>query len=104
MNKSLALKNKLYLFFSLVFLFLTFLYLVYFLINPEKGIITFFKFSNQQNEYELRLNELKKKNNFLLDRISRLQINTIDLDYLDEQLRLNTGYILENELVIYLEK
>ena len=85
-------------------MYLTFLYLVYFLINPEKGIISFFKLSNQQNEYELRLNELKKKNNFLLDKISRLQINTIDLDYLDEQLRLNTGYILENELVISLEK
>ena len=35
MNKSLALKNKLYLFLSLVFVFLIFLYLIYFLKDKE---------------------------------------------------------------------
>ena len=48
MNKSLALKNKLYLFLSLVFVFLIFLYLIYFLIDPEKGIISYYKLKNKQ--------------------------------------------------------
>ena len=45
---------------------------------------------------------LKNKNKKLLDKISRLSPNTLDLEYLDEQLRLNTGRISENELIIIL--
>ena len=104
MNKSLALKNKLYLFFSLVFVFLIFLYLVYFLIDPEKGIVSYYKLKNQQLIYKAQLNELKIKNDLFIDRTTRLQTNTIDLDYLEEQLRLKTGYIAENELLITIEE
>ena len=104
MNKSLALKNKLYLFFSLVFVFLIFLYLIYFLIDPEKGIISYYKLKNQQLIYKTQVNELKIKNDLFIDRIARLQPNTIDLDYLEEQLRLKTGYIAENELLITIEE
>ena len=104
MNKSLALKNKLYLFLLLVFSFLFFLYLVYFLINGERGIISFYKIKKQQKIYQTQLNDLDNNNNLLIDRILRLQPNTIDLDYLDEKLRHITGYISENELVISLEK
>ena len=66
MNKSLALKNKLYLFSSLVIVFLIFLYLIYFLINPEKGIISYYKLKNQQLIYKTQVNELKMKNDTLL--------------------------------------
>ena len=104
MNKSLALKNKLYLFLSLVIVFLIFLYLIYFLIDPEKGIISYYKLKNQQLIYKTQLNELKMKNDLFVDRIARLQPNTIDLDYLEEQLRLKTGYIAKNELLITIEE
>ena len=104
MNKSLALKNKLYLFLSLVIVFLIFLYLIYFLIDPEKGIISYYKLKNQQLIYKTQVNELKMKNDLFVDRIARLQPNTIDLDYLEEQLRLKTGYIAENELLITIEE
>ena len=67
MNKSLALKNKLYLFLSLVIVFLIFLYLIYFLIDPEKGIISYYKLKNQQLIYLTQLNELKTKNDLLID-------------------------------------
>ena len=104
MNKSLALKNKLYLFFSLVFVFLIFLYLIYFLIDPEKGIISYYKLKNKQLIYTTQLSELKTKNDLLIDRTARLQPNTIDLDYLEEQLRLKTGYIAENEILVTVEE
>ena len=104
MNKSLALKNKLYLFSSLVFVFLIFLYLIYFLIDPEKGIISYYKLINKQLIYKTQLNELKIKNDLFIDRTTRLQPNTIDLDYLEEQLRLKTGYIAENEILITVEE
>ena len=104
MNKSLALKNKLYLFLSLVIVFLIFLYLIYFLIDPEKGVISYYKLKNQQFIYRTQLNELKIKNDLFIDRTARLQPNTIDLDYLEEQLRLKTCYIVENELLITIEE
>ena len=104
MNKSLALKNKLYLFLTLVIVFLIFLYLIYFLIDPEKAIISYYKLKNQQFIYRTQLNELKIKNDLFIDRTARLQPNTIDLDYLEEQLRLKTGYIAENEILVTVEE
>ena len=104
MNKSLALINKLYFFLSLVVVFFIFLYLIYFLLDPAKGIIAYNKLKNQQFIYKSQLNELKIKNNSFIDRIKRLQPNTIDLDYLEEQLRLKTGYIAENEIIVKIEE
>ena len=104
MNKSLALKNKLYLFLSLVIVFLIFLYLIYFLIDPDKGVVSYYKLKNQQFIYRTQLNELKIKNDFFIDRTARLQPHMIDLDYLEEQLRLKTGYIAENELLIIIKE
>ena len=103
MNKSLAFRNKLYLFLSLVFCFFILLYLVYFLINGDRGLISFYKINNQQNELQNELKQINLKNDLFVDRVKRLQANTIDLDYLDEQIRLNTGYVSDNELFISLE-
>ena len=83
MNKSLALKNKFYFFLSLVIVFLIFLYLIYFLIDQEKVIISYYKSKNQQLIYKTQLNELKIKNGLFIDRTKRLQLNTIDLDYVE---------------------
>ena len=49
------------------------------------------------------LAELKEKNDFFIDRIERLNINTLDLDFLDEKIRKNTGYVSNNELSITIE-
>tara|TARA_Y100000590_G_scaffold362428_1_gene419601 strand:- start:1063 stop:1374 length:312 start_codon:yes stop_codon:yes gene_type:complete len=103
MNKSLALKNKLYLFLSLVFSFLLFLYLLYFMINGERGIISYFKIKNQQLIYKKNLEDLMEKNQYYVDRVKRLKSNTLDLDYLDEKFRSKTGLISEDEIVIFLD-
>jgi cell division protein FtsB len=104
MNKSLALKNKLYLFFSLLISFFIFLYLFYFLINGDRGIISYYNIKNQNTQHHFVLRELQKKNSFLTDRIKRLQTNTIDLDFLDEQIRQKTGYVSENEALIIFDQ
>ena len=103
MNKSLALKNKLYLFFSLLISFFIFLYLFYFFLNGERGIVSYYKIRNQNIQHNLTLSTLQKKNSLLTDRIKRLQTNTIDLDFLDEQIRQKTGYVSENEVLIIFE-
>ena len=100
MNKSLVLKNKFYLFVSLVFSFFVFLYLFFILINGERGIISYYKIKYQQNNLSSKLTELNKDNDFFVNKINKLQPNTIDLDYLDELLREKTGFIDKNEIVI----
>ena len=103
MNKSLVLKNKFYFYFSFLFTFFLFIYLLYFLINGDRGILQYFKLKNLNQIYEYKLTDLQKKNDFYLDRIKRLQPNTIDLDYLDETFRKVTGYSSQNETVIIME-
>ena len=99
-NKSLVYKNKFYLFISFVFTFFVFLYLIYFLINGQRGILSYIKLKNINSKYVNELYIFNKQNDFLIDRIARLQPNSIDLDYLDEKLRKNTGFIKNNEIVV----
>jgi len=100
MNKSLALKNKLSLYFLFLISFFILLYLLYFLINGERGAVSFYKIKNQNSSYKIALKDLKNENNFLIDKITRLQSNTVDLDFLDEKIREKTGFVDNNELLI----
>ena len=86
--------------FTLISIFL-FLYIILNLLDGERGLISYFekqKIYNQllQEKKDLlqELSIVEKKNILLTD--------TIDLDYLDEQIRLNTGYVSDNELFISL--
>ena len=103
MNKSLVLKNKFYFYLSFLFTFFFFIYLSYFLINGDRGVLQYFKLKNLNEVYHYEFSNLQKKNDFYLDRIKRLQPNTIDLDYLDEVFRKVTGFSNENETVIIME-
>ena len=100
MNKSLALKNKLYLFLLLILTLSIFAYLLYFLINGERGIISFFKIKNLNNDYKIVLSNLQNKNDFFADKIKRLKSNSLDLDYLEESIIEKTGHLNENEILI----
>ena len=100
MNKSLVYNNKFYLFFSFVFVFFLFLYLIYFLIYGPRSILTHFKLKNLNISYSEQFNNLNEQNNFFIDRIKRLQPNTLDLDYLEEKLRKNTGFSKDNEIIV----
>ena len=102
MNKSFALKNRIYRFCFLLFSFFLFLYLFNFLINAERGILAYYKIIKKHSFLNGELNILINKNKALEDKISRLSPNTLDLDYLDEQLRINTGKTSKDELTIRL--
>ena len=100
MNKSLALKNKIFLFFLLLTFLFLFLYSIYFLVNGERGIITFYKLKNQNSDYQIMLSNLEKNNKIVSDNITRLQTNSLDLDFLEEKIREKTGYLQHNEISI----
>ena len=103
MNKSLALKNKFYFYLSFLFTFFIFVYLLYFLVNGERGLLNYFSLKILNNQYNEQYMTLNIENDFYLDRIKRLQPTTIDLDYLDETFRKVTGFTSANETVIIID-
>ena len=104
MNKSLVLKNRIILYFSFLITFFIFLYLVYFLVYGQRGLLQYFYLSKQNQEYNDTLARLTLENQYLDNQIKKLQPNTVDLDFLDEQVRKKLGLIDKNEIVIILDE
>ena len=100
MNKSLALKKKISLFLLLIISFFVFFYLFYFLINGDRGILSYLKINKINQSLDIKLAKLEKNNNYLIDRIDRLKTNSLDLDFLDEKIRENTGFLDSDEILI----
>ena len=100
MNKSLALQKKISLFLLLVISLFIFFYIFYFLINGDRGIISYLKVSKNNHNLNINLSKLEKSNNYLVDRIDRLKTNSLDLDFLDEKIRENTGFLDSDEILI----
>ena len=104
MNKSVVLKNRIILYFSFLITFFIFLYLIYFLVYGQRGLLQYFYLSKQNQEYNERISQLTSENQYLSNRIKKLQPNTVDLDFLDEQVRKRLGLIDKNEIVIILDE
>ena len=104
MNKSVVLKNRIILYFSFLITFFIFLYLVYFLVYGQRGLLQYFYLSKQNQEYNNQLSQLTSENKYISNRIKKLQPNTVDLDFLDEQVRKKLGLIDKNEIVIILDE
>ncbi len=104
MNKSVILKNKIILYFSFLITFFIFIYLVYFIIYGQRGILKYLYLTKQNQEYNQILANLTTESEYYNNRIKRLQPNTVDLDFLDEQVRNKLGLIDKNEIVIILDK
>ena len=73
---------------------------MYVLINGPRSIFTYFQLKNLNINYSEQLSNLNKHNNLLIDRTKRLQPNTLNLDYLEEKLRQNTGFSKKNEIIV----
>ena len=104
MNRSVILKNRVILYLSFLVTFFIFIYLVYFLIYGQRGLLQYFYLSKQNQEYTQKLIKLTSENDYFSDRIKRLKPNTVDLDFLDEQVRKKLGLIDKNEIVIILDE
>ena len=104
MNKSVVLKNRIILYFSFLITFFIFLYLVYFLVYGQRGLLQYFYLSKQNQEYNETLAELTSENQYFTNRIKKLQLNTLDLVFLDDQVRKKLVLIDKNEIVIILDE
>ncbi len=104
MNKSLNFKYRIYRFCFLLFSILLSIYLLSFLINGKRGFFSYYEIQNVNKNLNKSYENLRLINEELIDKISRLSPNNLDLDYLDEQLIINNGQHEENSLVIQLDK
>ena len=104
MNKSVVIKNRIILYFSFLVTFFIFLYLVYFLVYGQRGLLKYFYLVKQNQEYNSTLAHLTSENQSLSNRIEKLQPNTVDLDFLDEQARKKLGLFDKKEIVIILDE
>ena len=104
MNRSVILKNRVILYLSFLITFFIFIYLFYFLIYGQRGLLKYFYLSKQNQEYNEILAQLTSENQYMSNRIKKLQSNTVDLDFLDEQVRKKLGLIDKNEIVIILDE
>ena len=96
--------NRFIFYFSFLITFFIFLYLICFLVYGQRGLLQYFYLSKQNQEYNEKLSQLTSENQYLSNRIKKLQPNTIDLDFLDEQARKKLGLIDKNEIVIILDE
>ena len=104
MNKSVIIKNKIIFYLSFLVTFFISIYLFYFFIYGQRGLLKYFYLTKQNQEYNQTLADLKLENYDYSDRIKKLQPNTVDLDFLDEQVRKKLGLVDKNEIVIILDK
>ena len=104
MNRSVILKNRVILYLSFLVTFFIFIYLVYFFIYGQRGLLQYFYLSKQNQQYNETLAQLNSENQHMSNRIKKLQPNTLDLDFLDEQVRKKIGLIEKNEIVIILDE
>ena len=77
---------------------------MYFLVYGQRGLLQYFYLSKQNQEYNERLFQLTSENQYLSNRIKKLQPNTVDLDFFDEKVRKKLGLIDKNEIVIILDE
>ena len=102
MNKSLALKNKLYFFLLFVISFFIFIYLFYFLLDGERGLISLLKKENLLNELKFKEKQLKEQIDNLEFKNNLLSKN-LDKDYIEILLREKFVYSKEGEKIYVLK-
>lgn len=80
------------------------IYFSLFTIFGDKGLIDFYKLRKQIANKEATKQELSQKMQAKKNMVDGMNLNSLDLDLLDEQSRKVLGYVGKNEVVIYQDK
>jgi cell division protein FtsB len=83
--------------FSIIF------YFTFFIFFGEKGLIKFFTLKKQIENKEIDKQVLYNKMQAKKNMVDGMNLDSLDIDLLDEQSRKTLGYIGKNEVVIYRE-
>jgi cell division protein FtsB len=79
-------------------------YFTFFIVFGNKGLTQLFALRIQIKNKELIKQEIYAKMQYKKDMVKNLNLESLDLDLLDEQARKVLGYAGKNEIVIYRDK
>ena len=88
-------------FISYIVAFSIILYFGFFIIFGDKGLIKLANLSKQIQNKEVAKQEIFAKMQAKKNMVDGMNLNSLDLDLLDEQARKVLGYAGKNEVVIY---
>ena len=100
MNKSINFKKRLYNFLFILFSFFILFYLTHILFISDRGILNYFSLKNEMNHKLIEYQEILQSNNTLYEKINKLNINNLDLDYLEELNIKKNGIVNKNDILI----
>jgi len=80
------------------------IYFLFYAIFSSNGLIKYLELANKIKNKEVIEQGLLSKINEQEHQIKGMNINSLDLDLLDEQAKKNLGYIKKNEVVLYQEE
>lgn len=76
-------------------------YITYHFYNGNYGLKNYLNKQNIIDKKNITAKNLEKELLDIKNKIDKLQDNNLDSDLLDEEIRKNTGYMNQNEIVIY---
>lgn len=77
-------------------------YFAYHTVQGDRGLLALMRLSNEAEKAQLALDRLRGERLALEHRVSLLDKRSLDLDMLEERLRLDLQKLRENEIVIFL--
>ncbi|MDD2839679.1 MAG: septum formation initiator family protein [Rickettsiales bacterium] len=86
---------------SIIFTLLLILYVLYHLYNGHYGFKSYITKQHRINQKNIEFTKIENDVTDMKNKIENLQDNNLDSDILDEEIRKNTGYAKENEIIIY---
>lgn len=81
--------------------FVVILYFITIAIFAQKGLLEFLSLKKQIDNKEITKQELSNKMNAKKTMVDGMNLDSLDVDLLDEQARKTLGYAGKNEVVIY---
>lgn len=70
------------------------------MLNGDRGVLAWHQLDQKLRESHIRLSELQKTHEELERRVSLMRPDSFCLDMLDEQSKLNLGYVSPDEVVV----
>ncbi len=80
------------------------LYFITIAIFAQKGLVELFSLKKQIDNKEITKQDLSNKMNIKKTMVDGMNLDSLDVDLLDEQARKTLGYVGKNEVVIYQEE
>lgn len=84
-----------------ILLFLAILYFLFHTIYGDRGIFSYVKLQQDKLQKEKQLEELTKQKNDLEHKVNLLKPETIDKDFLEEEVRVKLDYASPKEKIYY---